>query len=65
MNEREELRMIRERIEQDQDALAEIEGAARQAARMLAVLTALACGAMALLFIAVMALLRLVARGGF
>lgn len=61
MNEREELRMIRERIEQAQDALAEIEGAARRAAGLLA---ALAGGAIALLMIAAWALLRLVALAG-
>lgn len=64
MNELEELRMIRERIEHAQDALAAIEGATRQAARMLAVLTALACGATAMLFMAVLALLRLGALAG-
>lgn len=64
MNEREELRMIRERIVQNQEPLAAIEAAAARAARMLGVLAALACGAMALLFIAALALLRLAARAG-
>lgn len=61
MNEREELRMIRERIEQAQDALAEILAAGRLAGRMLA---ALACGTLAVLIVAVWALLRLVALAG-
>jgi len=58
MNEREELRMIRERIEQAQDALAEILADRRAADRLLA---ALAGGALAVLIVAVWALLRLVA----
>ena len=61
MNEREELRMIRERIEQAQDALAEILADRRAADRRLA---ALAGGALALLLVAAWALLRLVALAG-
>ena len=61
MNEREELRMIRERIEQAQDALAEILADRRAADRRLA---ALACGTLALLLVAAWALLRLVALAG-
>ena len=61
MNEREELRMIRERIEQAKDALAEILADRRAADRRLA---ALAGGAVALLLVAAWALLRLVALAG-